>query len=119
MPECSISEKLLLANLTEGPFLCCFLDSMTSQHLLVPNLCSGIKKNLTSSCRTTLILEDEMIQLTLHNFCKNENIAPVKNVMKVAQSIKLCCYFSTTNSSIFKWFIGLVKFITRSCHVKK
>ena len=75
-----------------------FLGSIASQHLLVPNLCGGIKENLISSCINALMFEEELTQLTIHNFCKNEIITPVKNIMKY----KLYCYFGRTKSSILK-----------------
>ena len=82
--------------LTECPFLCYVLGSIASQHLLVPNRCGGRKQNLTSSCLTAVMLAEELIELTLHKFCKKKSITPVKIFMKY----KLCCYFGRTKSSI-------------------
>ena len=92
-----------------------FLGSIASRHLLVPNLCGGIKENLTSSWPTALMLEEELIQLTIHNFSKNEIIALVKNFMKY----KLCCFLAELNQVYYEKFIGVVKFIPRACNSKK
>ena len=88
--------------------------SIASWHLLIPNLCGGIKENLTSSWPTALMLEEELIQLTIHNFSKNEIIALVKNFMKY----KLCCFLEELNQVYYEKFIGVVKFISEHVIVK-
>ena len=86
--------KLLLAIVTESPFLCYFWAISLLSIYWFLNPCSGlkqIKENQTSSCLTALMLEKELIQVTTHNFCKNEVITPVKKLlflfMKAVQSI--------------------------------
>ena len=52
--------KLLHSSITKGPFVYYFLGSIAPQHLLVSNLCVGIKENLASPCLTALMLEEEL-----------------------------------------------------------
>ena len=68
------------------------------------------------------MLEEKLIQVTTHNFCKNEVITHVK---KIALSLdegcakyKLCWYFGRTNSDIFKRHIGVIKCTPRTCNGK-
>ena len=76
--------KLLLAIVTESPFLCYFCAISLLSIYWFLNPCSGlkqIKENQTSSCLTALMLERELIQVTTHNVCKNEIITPVKKFL--------------------------------------
>ena len=87
--------KLLLASITESLILCYFFLALSLLSIYwFLNPCRGLKQmreNQTSSCLTALMLEKELIQVTTHNFCKNEVITPVKKFlflfMKAVQSI--------------------------------